>query len=283
MKILTFDIEEWFHIEMNPKFNVESKWNSYERRLDQNMDLVFELLEKHDQKATFFCLGWIAREYPHIIKRIDELGHEIGSHSDMHKIAYTLNRKEYSDDLERSIASLEEIIGKKIISYRAPAFSIKSENSWALDQLIEQGIKIDSSIFPAKRDFGGFDEFSTDEPCIIESANGELMEFPMNTHSLFGQRFVFSGGGYFRFFPKWSLKKMMNSSEYVMGYFHPRDFDPDIPVIEELSIMRKFKSYYGLKSTYEKLDYFLENENFIDLGTAVKMIDWSKSQRISIS
>ncbi|MEJ2527995.1 MAG: polysaccharide deacetylase family protein, partial [Sulfurovaceae bacterium] len=95
MNILTFDIEEWFHIMDNDSTRTEVQWVRYERRLDANMERIFELLERKQQKATFFCLGWIAREYPHIIRRIHEQGYEIASHSDMHQLAYEQSRDEF--------------------------------------------------------------------------------------------------------------------------------------------------------------------------------------------
>lgn len=63
MNILTFDVEEWFHILDNDSTKSEKEWANYEYRLDGNMDKIFSLLEKHQQKATFFCLGWVAREF----------------------------------------------------------------------------------------------------------------------------------------------------------------------------------------------------------------------------
>ena len=53
MKILTFDIEEWFHILDNNSTKTETNWNRYEERIDQNMDKIFQFLEINNLKATF--------------------------------------------------------------------------------------------------------------------------------------------------------------------------------------------------------------------------------------
>ena len=71
MNILTFDIEEWFHILDNQSTKKEKNWDNYDYRLDANMERIFKLLESKNQKATFFCLGWVARKFPHIIKKIN--------------------------------------------------------------------------------------------------------------------------------------------------------------------------------------------------------------------
>ena len=283
MNILTFDIEEWFHIQMDPHFNTEVNWQNYEGRIEKNMETIFNLLEENNQKATFFCLGWVARKYPHILKKIDAYGHEIGSHSDMHLIAYQQNRQEYRSDFETALKAIEDTIGKKVISYRAPAFSITDDNKWALEVMAENGVTIDCSIFPAERDYGGFKNFGKAEPCIIQYGDYEIKEFPMNSYTLLGKEFIFSGGGYFRFFPLWAIKRMIKDSPYVMTYFHPREFDVSQPMMKELPMHRKFKSYYGLKSAYRKLETIIKEFEFLDLGNAVNSIDWDQVSKIRIA
>ena len=57
MKILTFDIEEWFHILDNKSTKTETNWNTYEERINQNMDKNFSIFKKiNNLKATFFVL-----------------------------------------------------------------------------------------------------------------------------------------------------------------------------------------------------------------------------------
>ena len=59
-----------------------------------------------------------------------------------------------------------------------------------------------------------------------------------------------------------------------MTYFHPRDFDPGQPMVPGLSPLRKFKSYYGLKSAEKKFKRWISEYEFIDIKTADEMIDW---------
>ena len=73
MRILTFDIEEWFHILDNPSTESEKEWSNYESRILHNMDKIFNLIDKHNLNATFFVVGWIAEKYPSIAKKFDEL------------------------------------------------------------------------------------------------------------------------------------------------------------------------------------------------------------------
>ena len=145
--------------------------------------------------------------------------------------------------------------------------------------MAEEGIKYDSSVFPANRAHGGLPQFTTDQPCMVITKKGyEIIELPMNTASLLGQKFVFSGGGYFRLLPEWYLKKLFKSQDYVMTYFHPRDFDEGQPIIPGLSQFRKFKSYTNVATNLEKLDVILSNIDFDNM----KEFHSTKFPRISL-
>ncbi|HIQ27557.1 MAG TPA: DUF3473 domain-containing protein [Sulfurovum sp.] len=282
MNILTFDIEDWFHILDNESTKSEKQWKNFESRLEHNMDKIFKLLDDNKQDATFFCIGWVARNHPKIIEKIDALGYEVATHSDLHQLAYEFDRKRFRNDLEMSIKSLEDIIGKKVTTYRAPGFSVKEENLWVFDELLEQGIEKDCSVFPAKRSHGGLEKFGYAQPAYIEREKGSLKEFPINTYNIFGNNLVFSGGGYFRLFPYPVLKYFMNRSDYVMTYLHPRDFDPEQPMLEGLSAFRRFKSYYGLDTSLEKLEKLIQDFHFISLKEADQSIDWSNAKKIRL-
>ena len=282
MKILTFDIEEWFHILDFEETNDFSKWNSFESRIESNMEKIFNLLENRKVKATFFILGWIAEKYPKLIKRINDLGYEIGSHTHYHQLLYNKSRKFIENDLEKSIKIIEDLTGNKVESFRAPGFSICESNKWVFEVLLKYGISKDSSIFPARRSHGGMSSYSCSSPSIINYNGSFVKEFPINTIDFCSLKWVYSGGGYFRLSPYILTKYFTRKSDYIMTYFHPRDFDYNQPVLRNLSILRKFKSYYGLKTSYKKLNLWINDFNFIDLRSADEQIDWNKVPKIKI-
>tara|TARA_B100001758_G_scaffold105218_1_gene90115 strand:+ start:29856 stop:30725 length:870 start_codon:yes stop_codon:yes gene_type:complete len=283
MRILTFDIEDWFHIIQRYPDDILDKWSNYEVRIHQGMDRIFKILDDNNIKATFFILGYIARKHPEIVKRIHDLGYEVAAHSDMHKVAYKQSRNQYREDLSNCVNSLQDIIGAKIVSYRAPGFSIKKENVWAFEVLDELGIEFDASIFPASREDGGFDDFAQSTPSIIKYNNVRIKEFPMSINTFLGKRFTVTGGGYFRFFPYRLMRKMVAASNYTMTYFHPRDFDSGQPMLDGLSLKRKFKSYYNLAKSYTKLKQLAYDFDFIDLREADKMIDWDQVPEVDLT
>ena len=280
MKILTFDIEEWFHILDNDATKTEAEWEGFESRIHGNMDKIHGVL--YEQQATFFCLGWVARKYPEVLKEIDRKGHEIATHSDLHQLAYEQNRNAFEQDLERSIKSIEDVIGKKVRAYRAPGFSLMEQNKWVFEVLLKNGIEIDASIFPAARSHGGFEQFGHAEPCWIDIDGMRMKEFPINLTSFSGKNLIFSGGGYFRLLPYYVLEFMTKKSDYVMTYFHPRDFDADQPMVPGLNALRKFKSYYGLKGSLLKLDKLIKKHEFVDIRTADALIDWKTAKVVKL-
>lgn len=282
MNILTFDIEEWFHILDNASTKTEKEWSNYESRIHRNMETIFEILDKTSVKASFFVVGWMAQQYPDMVKEIVDRGYEIGSHTHLHQLVFEQKREEFKEDVGRSIKTLEDISGKKVRIFRAPGFSITEKNKWAFEVLYELGIETDSSVFPTGRAHGGMPSYGIAEPSVLRYNGVQLREFPINTHKVLGKTFIYSGGGYFRLTPYALLKKWTAKHPYVMSYIHPRDLDPGQPVIKELSIPRKLKSYVGLKYSKQKLEKWLTDFEFMDIETAEKEIDWNAVKKIEL-
>ena len=78
------------------------------------------------------------------------------------------------------------------------------------------------------------------------------------------------------------LKKWTEDDKYIMSYIHPRDLDPNQPIIKELSLPRKFKSYVGLKSAQGKLEKWLTDFEFGDIKMANDKIDWKDVKVVRI-
>lgn len=283
MNILTFDIEAWFHILDNNTTKTEKQWSSFEPRIHQNMEVIYEILENTKVGATFFVVGWMAEKFPDVIREISDRGYEIGSHTHLHQLVYEQDKATFFRDVEKSIKTIEDCTGKKVTSFRAPGFSIMEKNKWAFEVLYELGITIDSSIFPASRAHGGLPAYKSAKPSILEYNGATLKEFPINTKTILGKPLIFSGGGYFRVLPYSFIKHCSQNTDYIMTYFHPRDFDHKQPMIKGLSKARKFKSYVGLKSCQPKLEKWLSEFNFMDLQSAVKQVNWEHAERINLN
>lgn len=277
MNIITIDLEDWFcHDNYTQDFN----WHKYEVRIEIGLDLILEELDKNKIKATFFCLGWIAKYQPKVIRKIYDAGHHIGCHSFQHQLSYRFNKKQFIEDTGKAKMLLEDVIGDKVNSFRAPSFSFTKSNLYAFEALVELDFEFDCSVFPTLRECGGLPDFEYNTPAYISYNGIKIKEFPMSLYSFFGKKIVYSGGGYFRIFPYDFLRYITNKSDYVMTYFHPSDFDPGQPRMKHLSLLRRFKNEAGLNNSLPKFQKYLSEFNFINITEADKLIDWENAKTV---
>lgn len=291
MNILSFDIEEWY---LNHQKNGPTeKYAEY----DHYLDAILDKLDERKLKATFFCVGEMGRLFPEVIRKIQQRGHEIGCHSNIHTWLNKMTEAECREDTRCAVASLEQCIGEKVKSYRAPAFSIGEKNKWAFEILVENGIERDASIFPAARDFGGFARFGQNNPCIVDYNGIRIKEFPICMTKVIGKKMAYSGGGYFRFFPLGFVEKKMKKSPYAMCYFHIADLVPESHGIQskeeyeayfkekgtlKARYARFIKANLGKKNALTKMMKLLDDIEFMNLNTADKEINWSASQIVKL-
>src|SRR5262249_8121285 len=150
--------------------------------------------------ATFFVLGWVAERHPRLVRSIRAAGHEVGCHSYWHRLIYDLTPEQFRRDLREGLDVLEDILGEPVTCFRAPSFSITRRSLWALATLIEEGVRIDSSIYPTHHDRYGIPGTPL-APHRIEREAGGLWEFPPPVLRRLGYPLPLGGGGYFRLFP----------------------------------------------------------------------------------
>ena len=276
MNILTFDVEEWFHLLDFDATRTEAEWGKYEVRIYDNVDRILDILELTNTKATFFIIGWVAKTYPDVVKKI-AAKYQIGSHTMNHQLVWQQTPEEFRNDVESSLKLLQDITGQQIECFRAPGFSIRESEPWAFDILADLGIKYDCSIFPAHHAHGGMASYGTPVPALIKHGDVTMKEFPVTTKTIMGKKIIFSGGGYFRLCPYPLIKKWSQENpDYLLSYIHPRDLDGGQPMLEGLPWKRKFKSYVGTKGAAEKLRHYLKDFIFTDVKTAAESICWEK-------
>ncbi|MDB4917279.1 MAG: polysaccharide deactylase family protein locus subfamily, partial [Gemmatimonadetes bacterium] len=142
--------------------------------------MLLDLLRERNALGTFFVLGWVARHHPDIVREIAGAGHEIASHGWGHERVTTLTPDEFRESVRSSKRDLEDIIGRRVVGYRAPSFSIVRGGEWALDILLEEGYRYDSSLYPLRRPFYGYAGGTRYPHCLKRDA-GLLHELPQAT------------------------------------------------------------------------------------------------------
>jgi len=238
--------------------------------IERNTDVLLEILDEVNIKATFFFIGRLARDIPGLVRKVAQAGHEIGCHNYLHVRIFNIGEDEFRGKLISAKHQLEDVSCQEVYGFRAPDFSITEESIWALDVLKETGFVYDSSIYP----FGLHDVYGIKEanPLLHVLPNG-LIEFPLSTVKLFGRRLPFGGGGYFRLYPlpvtKIFLSRLNKQGHSAMFYIHPYEVGPIIPRIPGLSAYRKFRHYYNCKNGSKRLKNVLRAFRF---GPAIEVL-----------
>ena len=255
---LTIDVEDYFQVSAFAPHIDRATWDNCECRVERNVQRILALLERHDTKATFFTLGWVAQRYPQLVRQIVEGGHELASHGYGHERASDLTQAAFLEDIRSAKAILEDISGSAVVGYRAPSFSIGKSNLWAFDCLAETGHRYSSSIYPIVHDHYGM----PDSPRFVHEVRPGLIEVPITTLRAFGRNFPSSGGGYFRLLPyaltRWMLQRV-NAGDGQAGifYFHPWEIDSQQPRIEGISAKTRFRHYVNIDRVEARLNQLL--------------------------
>lgn len=262
---LSFDIEDWFHMVGIDALADPEAWPSFEPLVDRYTRWILERLAAADVRATFFVLGWIAQRHPGLVAAIADAGHELGTHSHLHRKVFEMTPASFGEDLRQSIDAIESAGGRKVLGFRAPSFSIVPGSEWAFDVLHEAGIRYDSSLFPAPRGHGGYPCAQVPHRFTAVPSGVPMPELPISVMRLGPARVPFSGGGYLRLLPAWVIRRgfrRFHARDWpVVVYLHPRDFATDCPRVP-MPLHRRFKSYVGLRTAAAKLEMLLRRYSF---------------------
>jgi polysaccharide deacetylase family protein (PEP-CTERM system associated) len=253
--IFSIDVEDWFNLSGTGAEPPPSEWDRLESRLERNFHGLLELLAEGNATATCFVVGYFAKRFPQLVREAVAAGHEIASHGYFHRLVYQMSSVEFYKDARAARELLEDVSGKAVRGFRAPAFSVTERTPWFFDKLVEAGYRYDSSVFPAPHQTGGLTtgKFA---PYIAKARVGTIEEFPITAVRVFGKPMCFFGGGYLRLFPYPAIRAMGRRAQRegrpVIFYVHPREIDPDQPRMA-LSRRRSFTCYVNLGTTRPKI------------------------------
>jgi polysaccharide deacetylase family protein (PEP-CTERM system associated) len=255
--VMSVDVEDYFQVGAFEHTIARADWERWPCRVEGNIERILALFARHDIKATFFTLGWIAERYPRMVRDIVDAGHELASHGYGHQRASAMTVAEFRDDVTRAKALLEDIGGNVVIGYRAPSFSIAGGNLWALDVLAETGHRYSSSIYPIAHDHYGMPDAPRFPYRPAQCA--ALLEMPPTTVKWRGRNFPAAGGGFFRLLPyvasNWLIKRVNHDDQRpAMFYFHPWEIDPRQPRVAGAPLKSRFRHYVNLGRMEMKLE-----------------------------
>jgi polysaccharide deacetylase family protein (PEP-CTERM system associated) len=260
----TVDVEEYFNfLGFERRFPL-ARWDELESRVEPCVDQILEMLSAAGSRGTFFTLGWIAERHPEMVRRIVLEGHEMASHGHSHRRVAELTPEEFREEIRSTKGRLEDLVGRSVIGFRAPHFSIVPGCEWAFDVLLEEGYEYDSSLFPIYRRGYGYPRGKQD-PYVIQRPSGMLKEVPPATLRIAGWNMAAGGGAWFRIFPYELVRRAFRACEHrsVPGtfYIHPWEIDPSQPALEAPRSDR-LKHYAGLNRTQARLHRLLSEFSF---------------------
>jgi len=271
---LSVDVEDYFQVTSFDGVVSRSEWDSQESRVIGNTQRLVDIFARHQVRATFFVLGWVAERFPRLVRQIAEAGHELACHSYWHRLIYDLTPQEFRDDLRRAKRAIEDASGQLLTAFRAPSFSITRRSLWALEVLGEEGFTIDSSIFPTRHDRYGVPG-APSQAHLLETPAGPLVELPMTVVKFGRVALPVGGGGYFRLYPFELTRRLLTRVNQVhrrpfVFYIHPWEVDPDQPRIRVGSLLSRFRHYVNLRSTEAKLNKLLSSFQFDTVSTVAR-------------
>ncbi len=230
---LSFDFEWPDTTELGQKYGMDAaELDRIRAELPRKLkDELLPLLRKHSVKATFFCVGKLVREVPELIREIAQDGHELASHGFTHRKISSLNEDERRWELQQ----LEEVfaaVGIRPQGFRAPTFSISSQDHEFFELLVERGYVYDSSLYPRKTPLYG-ESGLTMLPFamqMLSRSGATLWEIPIPLPEIAGMRLPFGGGIYLRFLPLFVFKlllKWLSRKTTPVIYLHPWELWPE--------------------------------------------------------
>lgn len=86
----------------------------------EHTDEILNALRIGNVKATWFMVEFWAEKYPEYVKKIDEAGHEIGTHSSTHSYMSKQNSEEIKLELASSAKAISDVTGKEVELFRPP-------------------------------------------------------------------------------------------------------------------------------------------------------------------
>ncbi len=264
----TVDVEEHFQVLALAPYVPRERWESLESRVARNVDRLLDLLARHGATATFFTLGWVAERRPAMVRAIAAAGHEVASHGYDHRRVTELTPPEFREQVRRTKGILEGLSGRPCDGFRAPSYSIVAGREWALDVLVEEGYRYDSSLFPIRRPGYGYAGGGRD-PHWLERPAGRLLEVPPATLRWLGVNLPGAGGAYFRLLPPQLVRSALRAAERRgqpgTFFLHPWEIDAEQPRFA-VPLLTRVRHYGGLAGVWRRLERLLEEFRFVSIA-----------------
>ncbi len=273
-RVLTIDVEDWFHVCGDDYFSDPRRWTSFVSRIEANLSLLLDALEAGGHRATLFFLGWVAERFPGLVREAARRGHEIGVHGYEHRRADEMSAAEFGRDLARALEAVAAAAGIRARVHRAAEWSIREPGAPALAVLAAEGIRCDSSI-TAIEPLGRPE--NPRGPHAIEADGRTMIEVPPLTGRGFGRTVPMGGAWPFRML---SAERLARAEEDfrdrgwpAVFTFHPWEFDADHPAMDGISPLLRLVHFSNLAALPARFSRWLERDRCVALEDVLPLLD----------
>lgn len=262
--VIGIDLEDWYHLDyISTKKSNISMLDGFYR--------IIDILNKKKILASIFVVGDLINSLRSELKLLSKNNFEIGSHGYSHQRPLTLSKKDFINEIQLTKKTLEDLINKRVIGFRAPCFSLNRE---LLDTLFNNGYLYDSSKinFNDHELYGNIDlnDFKQVNQYVYLKYNNKKknVEFEIPTHVTFIKKIPFSGGGYLRVLPQILIKKIIKAKENqkvpIFFYIHPFEFSDKVISRSNIGTKNFVRMNIGRKKMHEKfvdiLDFMIQRK-----------------------
>jgi polysaccharide deacetylase family protein (PEP-CTERM system associated) len=263
--ILTVNLEDYFQVGAFNRYVQRGQWDRFETRLPVHARQTLDLLDRHDAKATFFVLGWVAEHLPEVVREVAARGHEVASRGYYHRGIRGMTPDEFRDDLGRARRAIEQAAGRKVVGFRVADGWLGPDDLWALDVLAAEGYAYDSSIAPIGRRFAG-------EPWrrmvhLHRSAAGMIREVPVSAVRAAGLGLPIGGGNWVRQLPpplmRAAARRWADGPAPLVMYFHTWELDTEQPRLSTAGFLTRVRHYRNLHRMEARLSEYLAAYRFV--------------------
>jgi peptidoglycan/xylan/chitin deacetylase (PgdA/CDA1 family) len=165
--VLSFDVDaESAYVFRNPEKSIAQLGGMEERRFGVRTGIarILKLLERYKIRGTFFVPGYTIANHLDAIRSIQNAGHELGAHGNVHEALDTLAPAQEEQVLKDQLAIWEQYLNLQPVGYRAPSWEL---NIGSPALLKKYGFIYDSSLM------------GDDIPYHLETPGGPLVEIPI--------------------------------------------------------------------------------------------------------
>jgi peptidoglycan/xylan/chitin deacetylase (PgdA/CDA1 family) len=165
--VLSFDVDaEAPFVFRNPGKAAEQLGDVEERRFGPRTGLprILRLLDAYGLKASFYVPGYTLVHHTEAVRPIQEAGHELACHGDVHETLDALDEQQETQVLEDQLGLFEDLLGLRPVGYRSPSWELNVRTPTLLKRY---GFFYDSSLM------------GDDIPYAVETPDGPLWEVPV--------------------------------------------------------------------------------------------------------